>query len=171
MQQLTGILQDATRAISDVYFRLPIDGGDPTYRERVYCYELYHQMRRLWPDTHYALSGEVDKQGHQVMMQLGVRAAAPDLLVHGPGRMQDNHCVIEVKPPRPTIRGMRKDLLTLSQFRALANYERAIYLFYANYPQRIVRRLVDELDGCPRIEVWLHPEVGQPAEQVDELER
>jgi len=43
MEQLTHILQDATAAIGREYFLLPIHGADPVYRERVYCYELYHQ--------------------------------------------------------------------------------------------------------------------------------
>ena len=45
MVQLTQNLQDATAAIGEEYFRLPIHGSDPAYRERVYCYELYHQTR------------------------------------------------------------------------------------------------------------------------------
>jgi hypothetical protein len=49
MEQFTQILQDATAAIGDEYFLLPIEGADPVNRERVYCYELYHQMRLLWP--------------------------------------------------------------------------------------------------------------------------
>jgi hypothetical protein len=47
MDELTGILAAATAAIEPGYFRLNIDGGSPVYRERVYCYELYHQMRSL----------------------------------------------------------------------------------------------------------------------------
>ena len=49
MKQLTRILEEATASIASAYFRLPIDGGGPVYRERVYCYELYHQMRLRWP--------------------------------------------------------------------------------------------------------------------------
>jgi len=49
MEQFTQIFRDATAAIPPEYFLLPIHGADPVYRERVYCYELYHQMRGLWP--------------------------------------------------------------------------------------------------------------------------
>jgi hypothetical protein len=48
MNELSDVLAEATAAIEARYFRLPIAGGDPIYRERVYCYELYHQMRLLW---------------------------------------------------------------------------------------------------------------------------
>src|ERR1700685_2056549 len=65
MEQFTQILRDTTAAIPPEYFLLPIHGGDPVYRERVYCYEFYHQMRRLWPaDSLDRLNGEVDKRSH-----------------------------------------------------------------------------------------------------------
>ena len=65
MEQFTQILQDATAAIGDEYFLLPIERADPVNRERVYCYELYHQMRLLWPKgSVYRLNAEVDKVGH-----------------------------------------------------------------------------------------------------------
>jgi hypothetical protein len=64
MEQLTEILRQATAAISNDYFLLPIRGADPVYRERVYCYELYHQMRLRWPQgSPCRLNGEVDKSG------------------------------------------------------------------------------------------------------------
>ena len=40
----------ATAGIRDEYFMLPIRGGNTLFRERVYCYELYHQLRKRWPD-------------------------------------------------------------------------------------------------------------------------
>src|SRR5262245_39939149 len=50
MNMLSNLLALATADIDQEYFQLPIHGGGPVYRERVYCYELYHQMRRRWPD-------------------------------------------------------------------------------------------------------------------------
>jgi hypothetical protein len=66
MQELTNLLAGATAAIEPEYFRLSIHGGVPAYRERVYCYELYHQMRALWPEgCPFWLNGEVDKAAHR----------------------------------------------------------------------------------------------------------
>jgi hypothetical protein len=60
VQQLNQVLRQATESIEPLYFQLPIDGSDPIFRERVYCYELYHQLRRIWPaDTPFSLNGEV----------------------------------------------------------------------------------------------------------------
>ena len=58
------ILRRASRNVQEQWFQLPISGGDPVYRESVYCYELYHQMRCRWPKgTDCILCGEVDKGG------------------------------------------------------------------------------------------------------------
>ncbi|WP_143271608.1 hypothetical protein [Bradyrhizobium mercantei] len=98
MDGLSSLLASATADIGGEYFQLPVHGGGPIYRERVYCYELYHQMRRRWPeDGPFRLSGEVDKAAHPVLSGLGASYAKPDLLVHGPGDMRRNHAIIEVK--------------------------------------------------------------------------
>lgn len=86
------LLQEATSKIGYNYFQLPIDGQeDPIYRERVYCYELYHQLRSIWPkDCEYELSGEVDKSGHPLIRGNNLDRIKPDFLVHVPGDMQGN---------------------------------------------------------------------------------
>src|SRR5690554_896294 len=50
MNELSTILSAATAAIDERFMKLPIYHGSPVYRERVYCYELYHQLRSRWPD-------------------------------------------------------------------------------------------------------------------------
>jgi hypothetical protein len=128
MEQLTQILQEATAAIAGEYFRLPIHGGDPVYRERVYCYELYHQMRLRWPQAGpFWLNGEVDKRLHPYFAD--GTAPKPDLLVHEPGT-GNNYAVIEVKSSRAADAGIRKDLRTLTRFKNEFGYRRAIYLIY-----------------------------------------
>src|SRR5689334_19126753 len=98
MNELTALLADATASIRPEYFNLPIHGGSPVYRERVYCYELYHQLRLKWPDNcPLMLNGEVDKTAHPILSGLGASYAKPDLLVHGPGDMSRNYAIIEVK--------------------------------------------------------------------------
>jgi hypothetical protein len=133
MNMLSNLLASATAEIGHEYFRLPIDGGGPVYRERVYCYELYHQMRRRWPDDGpFRLNGEVDKAAHPVLSRLDASYAKPDLLVHGPGDMGRNHAIIEVKSQKATAEGIEKDIRTLSLFRRRVGYERAIYLIYGH---------------------------------------
>ncbi len=72
VKQLTDTIAKATAGITSDYFILNIDGGDPLYRERVYCYELYHQLRINWPDeAEYCLMGEVDKSAHPILKAFG----------------------------------------------------------------------------------------------------
>jgi len=157
MEQLTQILQDATAAIGAEYILLPIHGGDPVYRERVYCYELYHQMRLRWPDgCVYRLNGEVDKIGHPYFRDGG--APKPDLLVHQPGH-GNNYAIIEVKSLPAAADGIRKDLHTLSVFKNECGYQRAIYLLYAAAPDGIIARVQELAAGVEHlapIELWLH---------------
>ncbi len=172
MNELSDVLNRATAAIDTEYFRLPIDGGDPIFRERVYCYELYHQMRSLWPARdacRYLLNGEVDKSGHALLEQWGFKGEKPDLLVHGPGHIADNHAVIEVKPSTVDHRGIVKDLTKLALFRSRARYQRGIYLIYGEAADarvvRLIRLAEAEVEQCDGIEIWLHPAVHVAATQ------
>jgi hypothetical protein len=161
MEQFTQIFLDATAAISQEYFLLPIHGGDLVYRERVYCYELYHQMRRLWPaDSPFRLNGEVDKRAHPYFQD--GRQPKPDLLVHQPAT-GENYTVIEVKSSRAVARDIDKDPGTLTFFRHGLGYQRAIYLSYgadaANTADR-VNEGAGKFQGIALFELWLHPAVG-----------
>ena len=53
----------ASQAVDTAYMQLPISGADPVIRERVYCYELYHQLRMDdWPELPYRLNGNCQGQ-------------------------------------------------------------------------------------------------------------
>jgi hypothetical protein len=169
MEQLSQILKDATAAISAEYFRLPIHGADPVYRERVYCYELYHQMRLRWPpDCVYRLNGEVDKIGHPYF-QDGARPK-PDLLVHQPGH-GNNHAIIEVKSSDAAAEGIRKDLRTLSRFENEFGYKRAIYVVYGDHPDGVLARVQEysaAVEHLAPIELWLHEVCSPPLQSQSE---
>jgi hypothetical protein len=169
MNQFDAILRNATEAIGPQYFCLPIANSRPVYRERVYCYELYHQLRSRWPvDLQYSLGGEVDKAGHPLIRGNGLDRLKPDLLVHEPGDMGGNYAVIEIKPLlHSTTLGIQKDLITLTAFRKYAGYARALFLLYGtgrfDSLQQIVRHLRNQPDGridLAAIEFWHHTAVG-----------
>ncbi len=165
---LYSVLRTATFNISDCYFKLPIDGGKPVYRERVYCYELYHQMRCCWPNTQFVLNGEVDKSGHP--SPLGRGKHKPDLLVHGPGDMEKNFAVIEVKPSNVETKGIRKDLTTLSFFVDSGKYQNAIFLIYgdrAKFIAKRVRSIANEFPLQNKLQLWIHEKPHSSAEICD----
>ena len=170
MEGFTEILQTATASVPAEYFLLPLHGADPIYRERVYCYELYHQLRCLWPaDTPYLLNGEVDKRNHPYFQD--EKEPKPDLLVHQLG-IGDNFAAMEVKSAGAANREIKKDLPTLMLLAQRAAYRRLIYLVYGEGTELDVERIrtkAAELRGMPTIELWLHSAAGNPAVLVDVL--
>ena len=174
--EIEKLISYATKHIEKNYFQLPIDGReDPIYRERVYCYELYHQLRLCWPtDTEYELSGELDKSGHPLIRGNGLDRVKPDLLVHVPGDMGGNYTVIEVKPISANSNGIAKDLSTLTAFRRHAGYAKALYLFYGDGDIETVLNTVGKLQleskldiiDISLIEFWWHRQVGASAKPV-----
>lgn len=121
------ILCDATARIEPIYSQLPTAGQDEAIiRERVYAYELYHQMRApLAADRdlgRFMFSGELDKMGHAIIRvptttnRRGWKSCIPDFVLHQPGNMDSNIAVVEVKPANGLAEGIAKDLETLSYF-------------------------------------------------------
>lgn len=184
----------ATEMIACDYIQLPVAGIErPVYRERVYCYELYHQLRLQMSDlmrlSDYMLCGELDKSGHPYIRGNALDRVKPDLLVHVALSMTENLVAIEIKPAgriytdqeRPdTVRyraigkqEIKKDLRTLTAFTRDGRYHRAIYLIYGGYDrglQHIVRTalaLADEPGGeeidLGIIDLYYHQESGRPA--------
>jgi len=93
-------LDKAASRISGSYFRPERVGAKSEtsrpWRERVYCYELYHQMRLiLGNDRPLQFAGETDKSGHP-NYYMGDNKA-PDFIFHKPGSHGQNLVVIEVK--------------------------------------------------------------------------
>jgi hypothetical protein len=131
---VTDWLLCATSQVAPIYFQLPVaDLEDPQYRERVYCYELYHRWRCHWPgEFRFSLGGEVDKSGHPRIRGNRLDKVKPDFLVHVPGQMDDsNLLVMEVKPGNVPLTRMAADIAKLHDFRvAPAHYRAAYFLVY-----------------------------------------
>jgi hypothetical protein len=167
MDEFTDIFTTATATIGPEYFRLPIHGGDPVYRERVYCYELYHQIRCRWPDhSPHRLNCEVDKASHPYF--LDGAAPKPDFLVHEPGTGR-NYAVLEVKSSRAVEAGVTKDFQTLTRFINEFGYQRAIYLIYGfetDATMQMAQRAAAAVAGGNQVEIWIHAVAGLPAVRV-----
>ena len=124
--------QKAGERIEKGYFILDIAGDSQieAYRERVYCYELYHQLRSiLGVLDDYTLNGEVDKRGHPLLESL-LGEVKPDFIYHMPGKMENNLVVVEVKRISTPINEINKDINKLKGFLEKAGYYRAIILVY-----------------------------------------
>ncbi|MCW9705788.1 hypothetical protein [Fodinibius salsisoli] len=168
--EFTSLLKIATQAINERFFNLPVAGQEESlYRERVYCYELYHQLRTNWPAdlNEYTLSGEIDKSGHHLIDENVI----PDLLIHIPGKMEGNLVIVEVKPVNFNREGIKNDLKKLTSFQREANYDHAIHLTYGSdgneqiileESRMIQKDNVEEID-LDLIEFWNHDNPGNEA--------
>ncbi len=154
-------LFEASSRVPGLYFKLPVVGQEgPAYRERVYCYELYHQWRCLWPEkSDFALCGEVDKSGHPVVRN----RPKPDFLVHWPGQTE-NLLVVEVKPANASRRKMLKDLRTLTYFRRGLGVEvyHAAYFWLYGVSLQSWQKVGAELTGCARADPAIDLEAIMP---------
>ena len=135
LSNVTERLLRASAEVGQLYFQLPVAGSEePEYRERAYCYELYHCWRSYWPDHFlFSLSGEIDKAGHPLIRN----RTKSDFLVHIPGLMT-NLLIVEVKPANADESQMVDDLAKLTTFRrdlreadgSAGNYEAAYFWIY-----------------------------------------
>lgn len=170
MDEFSSTLQTATAAVHRRYFQLEVYGSDPTYRERVYCYELYHQLRLSWPVySSLVLNGEVDKSGHPAFAATPVAGKKPDFLIHQPGSMDANYAAIEVKSPTASTVAIREDIAKLFAFLG-AGYHRALYLLYGYEAQDVASRACSEAEKLPssqRPEIWIHSADGAPAMRIE----
>jgi hypothetical protein len=150
----------AFKNLSGEYMLLPTFGERPEQRERVYCYELYHQFRcamTLAGQTQFMMNGEVDKRGHREMRRIMTNSdLIPDLLYHTPGDMRGNLVIVEVKTIRGDFDGFRKDLETLTGFTQEGLYRKGILLIFgyhhkANWKMRSLREQARHWHSDPNI--------------------
>lgn len=163
-------LQTATAGISKNYFQLPVFGKESSiYRERCYCYELYHQLRKNWPEDALQLCGEIDKSGHPIIRGNMLDRTKPDFLVHIPENMDHNFAVIEVKPITGSARGIAKDFNTLKGYLDEGGYEHAYYLIYGSASHGQALNIATnhiQLINDSRIQIWHHHEAFAAATRV-----
>jgi hypothetical protein len=160
-------LATACERIDAEYFQVPVKDAESMYRERVYCYELYHQLRRDWRRFPFGLGGEVYKTGHPLFRDGPYAASKPDLLVHEPGNMEHNLACVEVKPCTGSSKKFGEDLKKLTWFCHCADYHGGIFLVYGNGAlehiwSKVVRAVQsnDKID-LARIHIWTHTAAKQ----------
>ena len=175
LRKITKSLLEASAHISADYIQLPVaNSNSVVYRERVYCYELYHNWRCNWPaGFQFSLAGELDKRGHPVIHNGGI----PDFLIHIPGEMK-NLLAMEVKPwkraahVKPSnehVTEMVKDLVKLTKYRQVVQYHAAYFWVYgmpleawAELRRRIRDNATDTIDWSQVI-CFAHSTQGQRA--------
>lgn len=121
-------------------------------RERVFCYELYHQLRLLSSTYKFDIHGELDKRGFYKKLN-----SIPDFLFHKQGT-HENHCVMEVKG-RKNCEGIIKDFQTLTSFLngkgELKPYKFAIFFIFKHSYNELVDCLKEKKTLLKQLEICL----------------
>ncbi|WP_148266530.1 hypothetical protein [Methanocella arvoryzae] len=125
--------------INDSYYHVKRAESVDCYKERVYCYELYHQLRiQLGDDYEYCLMGELDKCSHQSFCNAyGVEpkhGPKPDFIIHTPGIQNEisNFVIIEIKTTNNRISKIKDDIIKLLGFINNTSYRYGISLIYGD---------------------------------------
>lgn len=135
IEKYLNIITEALNHVEDQYYNLETT-YEPTgiVRERVFCYELYHQIRCIQTkqnETRLSLNGEIDKRGHLEFDKDDQKN--PDFVFHIPGKMLDNTFVIEIKGSIKTssyVDACVKDFQTLELFVHKYKYKMGIFILY-----------------------------------------
>jgi hypothetical protein len=150
----------AIAAVAEPYFRVRRFNDDAVWRERAYCYELYHQLRiKLRDNFPYILHGEIDKAGHEhVVRHFGnMRRPNPDFILHTPGH-EDNLVVMEVKASDEGLSPIKKDLRKIKKFMRGVGYQHGVMLLFGSE----LRHEAKDFSRWRDVEVLWHGTVGQP---------
>ncbi len=122
------LIKTAINSIQPGYYKL-----ETTYepsgivRERVFCYELYHQIRlRMGKNINLTLNGEIDKRGHIDFAEEDRKN--PDFIFHIPGQHEGNTIIVEIKGK--IVEEITKDFETLLTFIKKYFYKMGIFILY-----------------------------------------
>ena len=147
--KLLDVLKSSINAIEKQYYDFQVAGNDePIKRERVFCAELYHQMRLRFESIEYGINIEPDKKSHPIIEKF-CGPIDPDLVVHRVGCMgpEDNLAVIEVKSSTGDLTsGIEKDLKTINCMTSIQNgYYGGIIIVFGPLTERKKGNLIERI--------------------------
>ena len=127
VRQCVDLIKTALPHVGSDYFNLKTNYKQ-IVRERVFCYEFYHQLRnRMTTPLELTLNGEIDKGGHPDFAPDGWKN--PDFVFHIPGTHEHNTLVIEVKGKLES-KGIKKDFNTITTFIEKYQYTAGVFVLY-----------------------------------------
>ncbi|HLZ57668.1 MAG TPA: hypothetical protein VKR06_12025 [Ktedonosporobacter sp.] len=136
------------------------------YDERVFCYELYHQVRahiEAYEAEHpedlspLLFQGELRKEqisdivAEYFQVQRLEKAYIPDFLLHSPGDFQHQSLIIEVKSaPNLPFGSIQQDLAKIQEFISRYRYQMGLFLV-VNTPAERMRAMLSH----PEHQEWM----------------
>ncbi len=170
-EEIVSLICDSMGKVGKAYINVSVY-NEPTSirRERIYCYELYHQMRKeydkrirrssLWKKL--CINAEADKSGIR-NYALGIN---PDFIIHQQGTIALNVCTVEVKVRMNSSAGIKKDFESISDMMHKLNYQTGVFVLVGSSLDefinsirrgRLVRERLKELvrEGLNTDMVWV----------------
>ena len=140
---LLQFIEDALNNVDKNYYSIVTGDNDRqkiVFRERVFCYEFYHQMRRIQETSRFSINidAEINKSGHEVIEE----DFDPDFVIHKRGSMRKNYAVIEVKM---RLENFRKDFETLCCMINKYNYKCGVFILLNNSYDKFVEKAREKL--------------------------
>jgi hypothetical protein len=154
IENYLAIIREALSRVETGYYRLRTTYAEAgVVRERVFCYELYHQMRSIMGAAQpLIIHAEIDKSGHADFEAADQRN--PDFVFHVPGEHERNTLVVEVKGTLDSVAGVLKDFETLERFVTGYGYRAGVFILY-NYSlddllrRRVFRKALSVMQDSP----------------------
>lgn len=140
------LVKDSLESVEPNYYKLVTADGNQIVRERVFCYELYHQMRLKQTsskDLILDIHGEIDKRGHEHFKEKDQKN--PDFIFHKTGEHKSNMLVIEVKGKLRTEKEITTDIDKLITFIDRYFYKVGIFILYNYSIKELINFLGEEL--------------------------
>ncbi|GBR06880.1 hypothetical protein HW511_13775 [Asaia siamensis] len=110
-KEILELLKRALKNVSADYVLLGHPSELDIFVERVFAYELYHQMRLLFRDKHGVVNGEYRKYLKLIPDIDNNKTYIPDLVVHQPSTLDRNFLAIEIKTsPSLNRNDLKRDL-------------------------------------------------------------
>lgn len=167
------LIKEALSTIDAGYFRLATT-YEPSgiTRERIFCYELYHQIRSRMPEgCPLTLNGEIDKRGHIEFDRKDQKN--PDFVFHIPGTMEGNTLLVEVKGTLDySVKDITDDLETALRFVSKYRYVAGLFILYNHNLRELRAKIKDRLADlscqmdAERVYVLCIREAHQPCEEA-----
>lgn len=154
MRKYIDIIKDALNSVGNEYYLIPTTyNPEGIVRERVFCYELYHQIRKIQEEKNdefpLYLSAEIDKSGH--VQFLSEHRINPDFIIHKPGNMELNTIIVEVKGIIRSDDGIKKDLTNISVFIEKYNYKQGIFILYNHNKKEFKDYFIERFDEVNKV--------------------
>ena len=144
IEKLLAAIETAAKLVNEKYLNVITSSENSLIvRERVFCYELYHQIRKILEDDHFlTLNGEIDKHGHKKFKQ--IEQKNPDFVFHVQGNDQTNAIIMEVKGTLEK-KGLKKDFETIHNFISEHQYHAGVFFLYNHSLKELAYKMKNTL--------------------------